>query len=392
MFLLKIFYFLKGYVIIKLKKENVAEIVNKSVENNIKIISANSDSVTIFECDYKKFVRLCNVAVLQKQNIGIKQFLMKDRFGVFAVCLVVYAVVFLLSTQYIWSIDLDGADGDKKAEVLEKLELEGLKIGARKSSIPNGNTLKDSIIYSVDGINWAWVYFEGTHAKVQVSKEIPPPKMNENNFPCNISANCDGVISYVNCERGRKLLPNGTTVSKGDVVISGVMPPSENNPMRTVSASGDVYAKTVHKETVFYPLYHTTLLDTGNVFTLFSVKVLDFEIPLWSRKRIPYKSYRTENKYVPIGICKYKYIETDVVQEPVSEDVAVYEARELLYERIANRVSPDSHLESEKIETQKISDDMISVTLTMNFTENIACVTPITTEQTEEFLTNDKTD
>ena len=53
MFLLKIFYFLKGYVIIEINDENMSRFVNILFEKNIKIRNATRKSVTVRGCDFE---------------------------------------------------------------------------------------------------------------------------------------------------------------------------------------------------------------------------------------------------------------------------------------------------------------------------------------------------
>lgn len=387
MFLLKIFYFLKGYVIIEIENGNFARFVNICTARGIRLWNISRGRASVWESDFKKIrpaARKAGVRIKIKKKCGFcRRYFSRGGWFAFA-CAAVFALLLLISTQYVWDITVEGCDEETARLVYGQAERIGLCRGVRKSSLPEGNVMRDEILYNVDGINWVWVYLEGTHARIAVSEDIPAPVLEDDTTPCNISARCDGILSFVSAKGGRAVLSKGDRVSAGDIVISGAMPGGERVPPYETAAEGEVYAQTVHTKSCDYPLYKTYTNDTGTELTRYSVRLFELELPLWSAKQLDFEEYRTEVNTPPAGICSYRYIETETVREPISVDTAVYEATEILYEQIAKELAPGSSKLDERVISEKISDNTIRVTLSMSFTENIGVKTPIESWQIEE--------
>ena len=387
MFLLKIFYFLKGYVIIEIEDGNFARFINICTARGIRLWNITGRRASVWDSDFKRLRPVAKEAGVRIKIVKKCGFYRKyiRRGGWFAfVCVAVFALFFLISAQYVWDISVEGCNENTAQLVYEQAERIGLHQGVRKSRLPDGNTMRDEILYNVDGINWVWVYLEGTHARIAVSENIPAPVIEDNSTPCNISARRDGILSFVSAKGGRAVLSKGDHVEAGDVVISGAMPGGERVPPYETAAEGEVYAQTVHTKSCEYPLYKAYTSDTGAELTRYSVRLFELELPLWSTKKLDFEEYRTETDTPPAGICSYRYIETETVREPISADTAVYEAKEILYEQIVKELAPGSSKLDERVVSEKISNDTVRVTLTMSFIENIGVKTPIESWQTEE--------
>ncbi len=394
MILLKIFYFLKGYVIINIIDKEGAKLINIASENNIYLWNVTATRAYVRKSDLARLKALAkrNAIVIESGKEISFQNSYLHHLGWFALLgALLITLFFMMASGYVWEIEINGCEGEIAGEVLSVLEEKGLRIGVRKSTLPNGNTLRDSVIYNVNGVNWAWVYLDGTLARVEVSVGVPPPEMDTDTAPCNISAARDGIITFISAKNGRTLLNEGDKVSEGDIIISGAMPGGTLYPPYTVRAKGEVYAQTVHTDSVIVPLNKTYTKDTGEEFTLHTIRLFELEIPLGRISSMPFEEYRTELHTPPVGICTYRYIETQSYTEQIPEELAVEEAREIMYERIAKTLSPGSKKNDERVVVERITKDSIKVTLSMSFTENIGVQTPVNLWQTEE-LTNDKTD
>ena len=387
MFLLKIFYFLKGYVIIETEGGNFARFINICTARGIRLWNVTYGRASVWRSDFKKLRPAAKKAGVRIKIV--KKCSFYHRYircgGWFAfVCAALFMLLLYISSQYVWDISIEGCGEDTAQQVYEQAERIGLRVGVRKSRLPDGNTMHDEILYNVDGINWVWVYLEGTHARIAVSEDIPAPVIEDNTSPCNISARCDGILSFVSAKGGRAVLAKGDRVKAGDIIISGIMPGGEKAAPYETVAEGEVFAQTVHIKSCSYPLYKTYTRDTGAELTRYSLRLFELELPLRSTKKLDFEEYRTQIKTPPVGICSYRYIETETVREPISIDTAVYEARELLYEQIAAELTPGSSRTDERVLSEKVSEDSIHVTLTMSFIENIGVKTPIESWQTEE--------
>ena len=393
MFLLKIFYFLKGYVIIELKGKKTHEFLNALMEENIRVWNVSEGTLSMWERDFhllRSISRRTGVAVRIKEKCSLLRMIKNRSTWFFILCMAVYFSMLLMASDYIWCVKVDGSTKETNEKILRLAEEAGIVRGARKSTLPSLNELKDKILYSCDDINWAWVYFDGTTARISVRENTAPTKIFSPGEACNITAKRDGIIKSVSVRNGRKLLSNGVRVSEGEIIVSGVMPGGEKIPPYTVCAEGDVFAETVYTESCEYPLVKSYTKDTGYEKTLYSLRLFELEIPLFYKIGVDFAEYRTVTDTPPVGICTRRYIETETVTEPIFEDTAVWEAREALYEKILKKLSRGAKKTDERVITEKISQDRIKVTLIMNFIENIGIKTKIEESQMEEF-TNDTT-
>ncbi len=394
MFFLKFFYFLKGYVIIEVSGGDFARFVNICAARRIRLWNIGTGKVSVWERDFAKLrpvARKCGVKIHIAEKRSIKRGSLKNGGWFIFICAVLFLILMFISSQYVWSIEVIGCDAEKAAEVLYQAQQFGLCQGVKKSSLPDGNHMRDGIIYKVDGINWAWVYLDGTHARIEVSEDIPAPQMYNAGDACNITAVREGILTTVSAKSGRKMFAVGDRVDKGDIIISGAMPGGELTDAYTVGASGEVFAETVHTESCEYPLTKTYTYDTGSVDTVYWLRIFDLKIPLGFWQAPDFDEYRVERYTPPAGICYIKYIETESYTEPIPQETAVYEAKEALYEKIASSLQPGTSRTGEHMEYEVISPEKIKVTLTMSFIENIGVKTPIEQWQMEE-LADDKTD
>lgn len=393
MILLKIFYFLKGYVIIDIIDGEGAKLINLAAENGIHIWNVNATSAYVSKPDKDRLLHLAKrnaIAVEVKKEISFYDRYLKNCGWFLIFGLLFTTMFFVLASGYVWKIEINGCEDDIAAQVKEVLEEQGLRVGVHKFTLPDGNTLKDSVIYNIDGVNWAWVYLDGTLARVEVSTGVPAPEIDNDNTPCNISAACDGIITYLSVKNGRAVLNRGDKVSAGDIIISGAMPGGTLFPPYSVIAKGEVFAETIHTDSCIVPLYKTYTNDTGNSYTIYSLRLFSIELPLVSKSRIPFNEYRIQESVTPFGICKYKYIETESYTEQIPSELAEAEARERMYERIMKKLAHGSQKIEERLISEAVTTDKIKVTLTMTFRENIGVKTPVELWQTEE-LKNDET-
>ena len=392
MILLKIFYFLKGYVIIDIMDGEGAKLLNILSENNIHIWNVTATKAYAFRRDFEIISQLAKrnaIAIECAEEISFYSRYLKNCGWFLTLSAILVTTLFILSSLYVWEIEINGCDEATKAEIMTILNEKGLHTGVLKSTLPDGNTLKDSIIYNVDGVNWAWVYLDGTLARVEVSVGVAPPLMDNDKSHCNISAARDGIITSISAKNGRALFSRGDRVSAGDIVISGAMPGGVLYPPYSTRADGEVYAETVHTQSCIVPLYKTYTKDTGDSYTLYTLRLFSLEIPL-GRTKVPFEEYRTDADITPLGICKYRYTETTSYKEQISFELAADEAREAMYEKIVSDIAHGSVKTDERMITEYITEDSIKVTLAITFRENIGVRTPIEMWQTEE-LKNDET-
>jgi len=387
MFIEKFFYFLEGYVIIDIMGRKGNQLLNIARENGIFLWNVTDSRAHLKKKDLKKLKEIAlsdGIEFIVSDEVGFFKKYFSGYGWFFILGALLVSLFFLIASGYIWKIEVHTENEILKAEILEILSQNGVKIGAKKSALPSGNSLRDSIIYGTDSVSWAWVYIDGILARVELSEKIPAPEIADN-IERNIIASKSGIIHSVSPKNGKALYKKGDRVEKGDIVISGVIE-SPDESFRIVSAKGEVLAETSYTESIIVPLYKTYLSDTGNYYTMRTLRLFSLEIPLKRIHAIDFESYRTEEKLTPFGICTYRYIETESEVKQIPIDTAVFEATEYMYKKILSHTSKNPKKIFENVTYQHITSDKIKVTLTMNFIENIGEESPIYEWQTEETL------
>ena len=387
MFIQKFFYFLKGYVIIDIMGRKGNHILNIARENGIFLWNVTAYEAHLKKKDLKRLKDLAlanGIEFIVTDEISFSKKYLSGYGWFFILGALLVSVFFLIASGYIWKIEVNTDNENLKSEILEILSENGVKIGAKKSSLPTDNNLKDAIIYGTDSVSWAWVYFDGILARVELSEKIEAPPIDDKSEK-NIVAAKDGIIHSISPKNGKALYKKGDKVEKGDIVISGVIDSPDGN-LRKVSAKGEVLAETSYTESIIVPLYKTYVFDTGNIYTMRTLRLFSLEIPLKRIHALTFKSYRTEEKITPFGICTYRYIETDSEEKQLPIDTVVTDAKEYMYKKILGTTSRNPKKIFENVTYEHITSDKIKVVLTMNFIENIGETSPIYEWQMEETL------
>jgi similar to stage IV sporulation protein len=176
LFLIKIFHFLKGYVILEVMGHNKEELISRMVKNGIKILdtSASGDriKIRIFACDFIKLRELhpgCRVRIEKKCGLCFK---LKRTRKSLLIGFVIFSMLAVLSSLFVWDISYEGVEHTDIKKLQEATRMAGLYPGMLKSNIKSGYEMKDIILNNTEGITWVWVYEKGTRIIVKVRENI----------------------------------------------------------------------------------------------------------------------------------------------------------------------------------------------------------------------------
>ena len=395
MFLNKLFQFLKGYVILLLSGRETGRFINICIKRKIRLDSIHklpdgSISVCVFAKDFKKLIPIAyktGVLVHIKRKCGLWHTINKYKHRVFYVTgALFFLFIITVATRFIWSIDVVGASTEECKNILAAAELAGIKIGAFKDFLPEGNEIKNIILSNTDNITWAWVYLKGTKAVIEVREGTKPPEIIDKNLPCNIISGRDGIITGITVKRGVAAVGKGDVVLKGDLLICGEkeLPDAK---IKRERAAGDVYAATWHTKKASIKLFREVRKETGRTKRFFDIQFFGKNIALYKKVNVPFENYSIKvkkrelkwgrNGYIGVGFCQTVYAEEAIERIPQNKDAAVESAKYELEEEIAKELLPFSKLESEDIQYTQKDSETVEVTLTMQFTEKIGLVAPI---------------
>ena len=381
MFLIKIFHFLKGYVILSLWGQNKEKFLDAAIKKGIKPkYVKHCDGRLLIKVLLKDFYRLrsvkpgCRIHIEKKAGIV---FILKDlksrKIFVLGGCL--FLATFLLGSQFVWDIDYEGAKECDMARLSRAVRAAGLYEGMPKCLIKDGYEMKNIILNNTDDICWAWVYVKGTRVTVAVRKSIIPPETFDKNVPCDIIAARSGIIKRVIGYNGRIVATENQAVAPGDTIISGSYE-FENQPGYQTHAAGVVEAYTHHEKSGVYKLNYCYKKYTGRAQRFVKLKLFKWEIPLYIREKIKFEEYDLSEKKIGleafgVGLNIKTATEYFVEKEPISYDLAVELAKRELTEKISGELLSGAEKLTDECIAEKIDEETVRVTVLMDFIEKI---------------------
>ena len=320
----------------------------------------------------------CGIPLCEQKRGGLWHLLWRyrRRAGILAGAVLAVALL-ILSSRFVWKIDVTGNEALTRDEIIDELAACGFGIGAY---IPQLSTerLETEVLIASDRIAWIAIRMEGTHATVQVieRKEPPPPP---SNTPANLVAACDGQIEQLLLYRGNCLVSVGQAVRRGELLVSGLYD-SSRFPYRYTRASGEVLARTEHTFCVEIPLSYTQKTDQKQKVESVTLKILGFSLKIFKNCRndggscdIIKEDHNLSFPFVsdlPLSVEVVKrqsYVELDA---KYTEE----EALELAYAALARSLatlSEEAQLLEKQIETEW-RDDAVILRCTVKCIENIA--------------------
>lgn len=397
MFFNKLFHFVKGYVIINISGLNVEQFLYICAKRGVELfgIGKRTDSgvrVCIDICDFKKIrpvaykskVRVC---ILKKCGLPFYLKRAKKRRALIA-CMLILSVFSFISSGFIWSIEINSEDEAVHKELINAINIAGVRIGAYKPFLPEGEKIKSIIMNNTNNIVWAWVYIKGTKAVVDVKEGIPAPKVVDWSTPCDIVAVKDGVIKGIVEKNGEARIEVGDTVSKGDLLIAGTID-SPDGKYKTVHSIGDVYARVWHEKSGEYKLYLENEVPTGRKKDFITLKLFSKCFDFYIDEKIDFSDYSINEKlselklgkdnFLGVGFYKKTYNEIKREKVKITVEEALEIAKNDLEMRISKELLPCSVLQDKKISYEQVDDETIKVTLTMEFVEQIGEKIPFIT-------------
>lgn len=383
MFLIKIFHFLKGYVILSLWGHNKGEDFDRIVKSGIKIhdsyATENEIIVKVYACDFLKIRALhpkSKIRIVRKGGLG---FLLRKTRKSFVIGLSLFLVLIALSSLFVWDISYEGVENTDIKKLQEATRMAGLYPGMLKFNIKSGYEMKDIILNNTDDIAWVWVYEKGTRIVVKVRENVLPPQLFDPDVPCDIVASRSGIIKSITTIRGKAQVTENQMVTPGDTLISGTYRFDSGDGYQVHSA-GSIKAETEHVRSGIYKQNYCYKKYTGRQRRKAKIKLFGLEIPLYFGEKISFDEYDEENNqydlkikdnYLGVGISVKTAKEFVEEKEPIPYETMVDFAEKELEKKISNELLFGAELIDKKTETEKIDQDSVKVTVTMRFIEEI---------------------
>ena len=184
---------------------------------------------------------MCEVAVISIRGGSRWHRLARKRFALITAA-AVSALLLLISSLFIWDIDIEGNESISDGELMNRLAEEGLVCGRYWPDLPL-ESVRSNVLCREPEIAWLAINISGSRAVVSVEERTPKPEIYAESAPADIVAAHSGVIRRMSILNGKTVVTSGQTVLTGDILVSGTME-SITGEARKVRAMADVQAET----------------------------------------------------------------------------------------------------------------------------------------------------
>ncbi len=388
MLVLKLWNYMRGYVIVKVEGLALERFINMCIARGIYLWDIKRINYTTLEAkigiqgfkELRNIVKRagCRVSIHKKNGYPFWVHKLKKRKMLLVGAFFCFLIL-VFSSTFIFSIEIIGNEELEKSEIISSLNELGLKPGTNKYLV-NLKEIETELILDVDQIAWVGIEVRGIRAKVEiVEKRLAPDKIDKNT-PCNVIAKKNGVIEKVIARNGDAVVEEGDIVTKGDMLINGVVQRENMDEPMFVHSYGEVYAKTYYETTESKNLIEIKKDKTGQKFKKRTFNLGSIELS-FNKGDIPYDVYIVEKKSkrpfqwrnigLPVEIITEDYYEAIQFEERIDE----IQAKNDIHKEAINKLLEDIPLDAKILNTQidfTIQDDILYGKVIIEVLENIA--------------------
>jgi similar to stage IV sporulation protein len=389
MFLIRLWHYLKGYVIIIVSGFGAEKFVNICTKRQILIwdmerLDSNRIQMKISMRGFKSARTAarksrCRVRIKAKKGLPWLLGRYRKRRG-FLAGIIAFAILIYFMTSIIWSIEITGNTKAETKKLVEQMNGLGIYRGVSKRFI-DPKRLADTLMINNQELSWVGVEIKGTRLHISVQERTEPPKVVDADRPCHIVSARDGIILTIRAKNGLAMAKEGDTVVKGQILVSGNIESIYPEFGTTqVHAMGEVIARTWYEVKIEVPKKRVYRKRTGREWNQYSVYFLDLVIRLPSGKN-PYTVVDTsifdktlviaDRFRLPLGLTIQRFHEVEEEEVPLSLDEARELARETAWQDI-NRKIPDGADIVDQQSQLVTEDDKEYIIYTVECTEDIA--------------------
>ena len=386
MFIKILLSYIIGYLVIEIEGYYIERFINICKSRNVTIwnLKRKEDIKLQFKAriqDFRELIKIakktrCKLKIKNKKGVPFLFHKYKKR-KIFLIFLILFASLIILSSNFVWNVEIQVEDGANVENIEEDLKSFGLEVGKLKSSIDSKSIINEMRLKRSD-IAWMGIELKGTNAIVKLVKADEKPDIIDESEYCSIVSNKAGIITKINAQDGTANVKVGDTVNVGDTLISGWME-GKYTGIRYVHAKGEIEAKVWYTKNKKIMYNTTERQKTGEEENKYTLKFNNFKINL-SKKLSKFQIYdtiETENKvrifsnfYLPISLIKTT--NQEVIEEQKTYDVE--EAKNIgiqeLEEELNNEIENKESIVNKNINTY-VEDDGVNVYVTYEVLENI---------------------
>lgn len=391
MLAIKIWNYIKGYVIIRIKGLTLERLLNLALSKDIYLWNVSRINSTTIEAtvSLKGFTALdeiinksgCRVDVLKR--IGLPYILDRIKYRkAFVFGLIMFISFMVLLSNMVWDIQIIGTEQIPVDEIIQLLKENNIKTGTFKKKIDT-DIAEKIILQNYDYLSFLDINIKGVKMLVELKElDVDPERVNTS-YPCHIVAKKKGVIVKVIAKNGKATVEKGKVVEENDILISGVMDSETTGDTYLVHAEGKVLAQTRYSHIVESPINRLDKVETGNIYKQWGLSINNRGVRLSGD--IPYEDYIEEIQEkdlikfkklkldIPFKIVNYIYREVNIKE--VKQDIEFLKTSTKIEatKEINKQLSPTSEIIS-KNAIYTIDGNIIRTKVTIETIEDIGKV------------------
>ena len=324
--IIKIWLYLKGYVIIKIEGLTLERFLNLAATKDIYLWDIKRIDYTILKMkttiegfkSLKEIVKKvgCQVEIIDKIGLPFVLYKFRNR-KMLGIGIVIFLILVMFLSSIVWDIEIIGNSIIDTQDIIKFLENENIKLGMIKYKIDK-DYIEELILNQFEIFSFVNIETKGTKLILEVKEQTLPPEQLDMSIPCNIVANKKGVIIKAIARNGKTLVRKGDIVEKGQILITGII--DKEDEYTLVHSEGEVLAYTRYSIKVEEPIIKTIKEETGEVIKFQEIKIGKKAFQLF-KEEIPFKYYNENIKEIdffknkiklPFKIFTHEYKEVEL--------------------------------------------------------------------------------
>ncbi len=265
---------------------------------------------------------------------------------ILAVGPVLLALFFMISSAFVWNIEVKGNTVTADEAIIKSLEKNGFTLGSRKNK-KDYSMLGQKVLLDVPSLVWVSVNVKGTKAIVEVKERDIPPEIADHETYSDIIATKDGLVTYIAPFSGIATVKTGDSVTKGQTLISGEIMYKDGS-VAPCAAYGEVKAKVWYTFVYECPKEIYVNQYTGREKHRYELNLFGKKIKLFNKSGISYKEYDNivsnkqlclgGNIYLPFYLTTTTYRETEQVKRQLKLEEQMLISRDRLKKALRNEI------------------------------------------------------
>lgn len=373
-----------GYLYVRVTAKNPEKLLNLCAAKGITVWRVSSKGNKLyFKIGILSFKKLrifkrntpCKIHITKKVGLPFFIYKNKKRYGML-VGVVCFFIILNLMSGYGWNICISGNKDVKSSDILTSLNQIGIYEGVKISSI-DPKVMRNELLLKRSDLSWAAINIEGSKITVDVVETKKPDSTDT--APSNLISTDDGIIKKVQVKKGVSMVKVGDTVSKGDLLVSGVKE-YEDLTADFEKSIGSIFAEVSYDFTITQPLTVTEYVKTGKAQVRKMLNLFGLNIPLYfgavsgSYEASPIiKKVSSGKSYLPISVIKKTFYETQKTTHKLTQNTALIRAENQVESKIKTLVNGGEIVNKEITTHHNANGVVLKVKLT--------CIKDITFEE-----------